>query len=327
MVELQTTWSWQPAIYLFLGGLGAGAFLTVALLRLLKPGKFEKTIFCGVWTATAALAIGLLALVSEVEKPLQAMLMYKSFINGSSWMTVGAWLLLVTFIVFALSAVLSTDKLVDWLGSVIKPLKKIAPTANKVLAILGIPCAVALAAYTGILLGAAPAVPMWNSDLLPVLFTLSAFDAGVSAVAIYAVVLEKDEGIEKVRFALEVVVAILIVLEAIVLFMFVSAMQTAGTTEALSVSLLTDGALSMQFWGLVVAVGLVVPLVTALAQIIAAKSKGGSHLPMAVSVGGSVCALLGSFTLRFVILSAGLHAALISPDVLQAAQGISFIVA
>ena len=34
MVELQTTWGWLPAIYLFLGGLGAGAFLTVSILRL-----------------------------------------------------------------------------------------------------------------------------------------------------------------------------------------------------------------------------------------------------------------------------------------------------
>ena len=31
MVELQTTWSWLPAIYLFLGGLSAGAFLTVSI--------------------------------------------------------------------------------------------------------------------------------------------------------------------------------------------------------------------------------------------------------------------------------------------------------
>ena len=54
MVELQTTWSWLPAIYLFLGGLGAGAFLTVSVLRLAKPGRFKKTVTGGVWTAVAA---------------------------------------------------------------------------------------------------------------------------------------------------------------------------------------------------------------------------------------------------------------------------------
>ena len=122
MVELQTTWSWLPAIYLFLGGLGAGAFLTVSVLRLAKPGRFKKTVTGGVWTAVAALAIGLLALVSEVEKPFQAMILFKSFVNGSSWMTVGAWLLLVTFVVFVLSALFTTDKIADWLGSACKPL-------------------------------------------------------------------------------------------------------------------------------------------------------------------------------------------------------------
>ena len=82
MVELQTTWSWLPAIYLFLGGLSAGAFLTVSILRLVKPDRFKKTVTGGVWTAVAALAIGLLALVSEVEKPFQAMILFKSFVNG-----------------------------------------------------------------------------------------------------------------------------------------------------------------------------------------------------------------------------------------------------
>ena len=31
-MELQTIWSWQPALYLFLGGMGAGAFVMAAVL-------------------------------------------------------------------------------------------------------------------------------------------------------------------------------------------------------------------------------------------------------------------------------------------------------
>ena len=151
MVELQTTWSWLPAIYLFLGGLGAGAFLTASILRLAKPGRFKKTVTGGVWTAVAALAIGLLALVSEVEKPFQAMILFKSFVNGSSWMTVGAWLLLFTFIVFVLSALFTTDKIADWLSSACKPLGRVRAGINKVLAVIGIPLALSVAVYTGVL--------------------------------------------------------------------------------------------------------------------------------------------------------------------------------
>ena len=34
-MELQTIWSWQPALYLFLGGMGAGAFVMAAVLFLI----------------------------------------------------------------------------------------------------------------------------------------------------------------------------------------------------------------------------------------------------------------------------------------------------
>ena len=34
MIELQSVWGWQPALYLFLGGMGAGAFVVAAVLYL-----------------------------------------------------------------------------------------------------------------------------------------------------------------------------------------------------------------------------------------------------------------------------------------------------
>ena len=325
MVSLQTTWSWLPAIYLFLGGLGAGAFLTVSILRLAKPGRFKKTVTGGVWVAVAALAIGLLALVSEVEKPFQAMILFKSFVNGSSWMTIGAWLLLATFIVFVLSALLTTDKIADWLGRTIKPLGRVREGINKVLAVIGIPCSLAVAAYTGVLLMAAPAIPLWNSWLLPALFTVSALDTGVAAVALFAL-LDKDQGIEGVRSKLELAVVCLVVLEAVVLTAFLVTMQGAGAYEALSVGMLTDGVLSVTFWVLVVVVGLVSQLLAALAQVVASRRKDAGQLPPAIPAGGAACALVGGFTLRFVVLAAGVHAALVSPAVLQAAQNVLFFV-
>ena len=324
MVELQTTWSWLPAIYLFLGGLGAGAFLTVSVLRLAKPGRFKKTVTGGVWTAVAALAIGLLALVSEVEKPFQAMILFKSFVNGSSWMTVGAWLLLVTFVVFVLSALFTTDKIADWLGSACKPLGRARAGINKVLAVIGIPLALAVAVYTGVLLGAAPAIPLWGTWLLPALFTVSALDTGVAAVSIFAAAMDRDEGIERVRATLEKAVIGLVVLEAVVLAAFVLTMQGAGADEARAIGLLTEGALGVQFWLLVVAVGLGCPLIAAITQLVASRQKG--KVGPAVPVGGAACALVGGFTLRFVVLAAGLHAALFSPAALQAAQGALMLI-
>ena len=326
MVELQTTWSWLPAIYLFLGGLSAGAFLTVSILHLVKPDRFKKTVTGGVWTAVAALAIGLLALVSEVEKPFQAMILFKSFVNGSSWMTIGAWLLLVTFVVFVLSALFTTDQLADWLGKVCKPFGRARAGINKVLAIVGIPCSLAVAAYTGVLLSAAPAIPLWNTWLLPALFTVSALDTGVAAVSVFAAVLEKDEDAHGLRTALEWTVLCLVAIEAVVLAAFLTTMQGSGADEALASGLLVSGPLSMQFWALVVAVGLVGPFLAALVQVATAQRKKDAALVPAVPVGGAACALVGGFTLRFLVLAAGLHAALVSPAALQAVQGVLLFV-
>lgn len=322
MGELQQVWGWQPALYLFLGGLSAGAFLAVSILRLARPGKFYKTIRGGVWVATGALALGLLALISEVEKPFQALLLWQGFVNGSSWMAIGAWLLLASFIVFALSALLTTDKVAETL----RVKEEARAAANKVLAIIGIPCSLAVAGYTGILLSMAPAVPLWDTWLLPALFTVSALDTGVAAVMLFAVLAERDEGIGAVRRAFELAVIGLVVLEAIVLTAFVVSLQSAGGAAATSVGILTGGALQAPFWGLFVAVGLAVPLVAAVVQVVAAKRIDNELMRVAVPVGGSACALVGGLTLRFLILLAGVHAALASPAALQAIQGATFLI-
>ena len=42
MIELQSVWGWQPALYLFLGGMGAGAFVVAAVLYLRCGSKAGK---------------------------------------------------------------------------------------------------------------------------------------------------------------------------------------------------------------------------------------------------------------------------------------------
>jgi len=103
-VTIQTMWGWEPAIYLFLGGLAGGTFFISALVRLATKDRFQRLSVVAPWVSFAALAVGLFCLVIEVEKPLQAMMMWRSFVNFSSWMTIGAWLLFASIAVFFLSA-------------------------------------------------------------------------------------------------------------------------------------------------------------------------------------------------------------------------------
>ena len=183
MIETQHAWGLLVAIYLFLGGLSAGAILTSCILELFAGGRFKTTINIGAWIGVVALGLGLLSLVAETGQPFRAIVLFNSFVNFSSWMTIGAWLLFFALMVFGLFAILKTEWLTVRLSNIWKPLKKIAPIAVRILAVIGIPVSLGVAIYTGILLGVLEFIPLWNTWLLPLLFTVSAIDTGMAAVS------------------------------------------------------------------------------------------------------------------------------------------------
>ena len=59
---LQTTWGWEPALYLFLGGMGAGCFIMAAVLFLIDKKKHRLVTCVSMWAAFACLAAGLVLL-------------------------------------------------------------------------------------------------------------------------------------------------------------------------------------------------------------------------------------------------------------------------
>lgn len=173
-MELQLVWGWQPALYLFLGGLGAGAFVAAACLYLSGKLKSHRPLAIVSWASLGCLAVGLLLLLSELIFPLRGLMMWQSFSNFTSWMTVGAWLLFTALVFIFLAAVALTD-----------PLAHAVKLAGKdgvlrVFFIVGGVLSLGVCVYTGILLMSAPGVPLWNTLLLPALFTVSALDTGVA---------------------------------------------------------------------------------------------------------------------------------------------------
>ena len=45
MEGLQDIWGWQPALYLFLGGMGAGAFIAAMVVYFREGDKARSTVF------------------------------------------------------------------------------------------------------------------------------------------------------------------------------------------------------------------------------------------------------------------------------------------
>lgn len=311
MDGLQFVWGWQPALYLFLGGMGAGAFVAAMVVWFREGEKAHRTVVVSVLAAVVCLVAGLLLLLSELTNPLRGMMMWQSFSNFASWMTFGAWIVFAAVVVFLLQALCLGALSGKIIGEVWKGFGDVVPKLGRVLAVIGVVLGVCVAAYTGILLMSAPGVPLWNTPLIPCLFTVSALDTGVALVEIVAFVFhKKDEIGPRTSRILQVSVIALVVLELVVLALLLTAMLGSPIEEghvsavsAQSAQILTQGALAPLFWGLVVAVGLALPLAASALSVV-----GKGKAVHAVGLVGAVGALVGGCALRFLIVMAGIHA-------------------
>ena len=298
-IVLQTNWSWIIAVYLFLGGLAAGTLFTVSILNLMTRDRFKNTICFGAWAGVIALVVGVVALLLEVGVPFRAIVLFKSFVNLNSWMTIGAWLLIVGILSSGLYALSYTD----WVTTRFKFLLK----WRTILAAILIPISLGIALYTGVLLSVLWARPIWNTWFLPTLFTLSAIDTGVALVTAYIILREPKtkEGITRIKKALEIATAILVILEGTILGSYLGTMLASGSEVAsTSAQVLTSGSLSLPFWIIIVGLGLAVPFLVSLVSIIRSglAQKTWGILPLV----GILSCIAGGFTLRMLILLVGL---------------------
>lgn len=310
-MELQLVWGWQPALYLFLGGVGAGAFVVAALLFFFGKNDHRKGLAFVSWAAVACLAVGLLLLLTELIFPLRGLMMWQSFTNVASWMTVGAWLLFAAVVFIFLTAAALTEPLAKRLhlpGEGV--FLKVCFAAGGVLGF-------GVCVYTGILLMSAPGVPLWNSLLLPCLFTASALDTGVALNEIVFCAVEKKPT-ARFRKAMVAGTLALIALEALAVAALLGSMASGGgygmesyvQAASASVAILTTGELAPWFWAAFVGIGLVCPVACALVSCFVKTGKG--HV---VTYVGAASVLVGGCVLRFLVLLAGIHADVIAVEV------------
>lgn len=308
MIELQTVWGLQPGLYLFLGGVGAGTFFVAGLVHLITKAH-QRVVSVAMWCSIAFLAVGLGLLITELSAPLRALMMWRSFSHlTSSWMAIGAWLLFAAMICFAAAALVTTkttSRLLPLAEGVQAAIGKVATAAGMVLGLC-------VAVYTGILLMKAPGVPFWHTELLPLLFTVSALDTGVAFTAILFAALEPQaHGVSRV---LEASTACLIVAESVVLTLFATTMLAGGTplfetmepgyaaTAAASAQSWLSGQLAVPFWALLVVIGLAIPLALDVVQLARRCEKA-----RVLAIVSGICVLIGGCTLRFITLLAGTH--------------------
>jgi formate-dependent nitrite reductase membrane component NrfD len=125
---------------------------------------------------------------------------------------------------------------------------------------------------------------------------------GTILITAYTVIREDGKDAEKLQKILKISSVALTVVAGIVLGCYLGVVSSGSEVAAESVEILTSGSVSSLFWVIGVGCGLVIPLVVNLLLLIKKDLTIYGLLPM---LGVATC-LVGGFTLRLVILMAGL---------------------
>lgn len=312
-MDMELAWGVPVVLYLFLAGVGAGA-VTVSASVLLRGGGggFGGAHFAlaryGALIGPFPVIIGTSLLVFELGRPFRALNLFK--VINLSPMSIGSWLLFL-FIWLSLFYALA------FLPTLFPRLSRLGDrldVVRKALAWVLVPLGIGVAVYTGVLLGAMPSRPLWNSPILAMLFLISAISTGIAVIILARMLFHSastDPEMER-RYHLSAYVLtasdlLLIGFELLVIFLFIMfAHLTIGNVKYAVAAILPGGELAGMFWVGMVLIGLLIP---GLAELIYVVPKLLYHrdyaAPYAVEIGVSVAVLIGGFMLRYVIVIAG----------------------
>ena len=291
-------WHWPIAVYLFLGGLAAGLLFFSALLYLLgKENEYPTAVKTASIIPPIALSLGLLALVYDLTHPLYTWQLYTTF-RIESPMSWGAWVLLITTPLSFIWTFSYYNEVYPKLEAKLKiferfkflyKAEKIIINNRKNIATLLIPLALILGVYTGILLSAFNARPLWNNAILGPLFLVSGLSTGAAAI----ILLSKNTN--EIHLFSKIDLGLILVELAFIIHMIMG--YYAGSQVQLeAVELIVGGEFTLMFFGFVVLLGLLVPAILEAIELI------GHKIPVMVP---AILVIIGGIIFRFVMVEAG----------------------
>ena len=285
-------WHWQIPLYLFLGGLAAGILFFAGFYVVRgKAEKMQATVKWAPIIAPLALVIGLGALFWDLKHKLFFWQLYTT-VRLDSPMSWGAWTLMaITPLSFIWVASYMKELIPgwDWKFPVLDKAETWIIKQRIAIAWVMMILAVILGVYTGILLSAFNARPLWNTSILGPLFLVSGFSTGLAAI----IWISKDE---KERKKLSRIDLIFIVIELFLIVHLFMGFRAGSQTAIEAANLFLGGEFTVSFWVFVVLIGLVFPAMFETFEI------WGFHIPKWIP---PVMILFGGFMFRFIMVEAG----------------------
>ncbi len=302
-------WHWQIPLYLFLGGLAAGLLFFASYFYIRGRGNELKTsVQIAPVFAPFFIIIGLIALLLDLKHQLYFWRLYTTF-RIESPMSWGAWTLGVVLplsFIWPLTYLKEMKKYfsknftfiypvvsrVDSFIKSIKPLKKFIKWFTKHrygLAWVLIVISVILGVYTGILLSAFNARPLWNTSILGPLFLTSGLSTGA------ALIMWSSKSVKE-RIIFSRIDILLVAIELFFIIHMFMGFLASGAVQIESAQLFLGGEFTAIFWIGVVGIGLVLPLILETMELF------GFHVPVSIP---AILILIGGLIFRFVMVEAG----------------------
>lgn len=285
-------WGFPIAFYLFLGGLAAGILFFASIVVLLdKEDKLPATARWAPLIVPLLLTVGLLALIVDLSHKFYVWQLYLT-IRLESPMSWGAWVLLIVTPISFLWAFADLRKLfpnLDWKFSFLYKLESFVRDNRKIIAWILIPLCVILGIYTGILLSAFNARPLWNSTILGPLFLISGLSTAAAAIILFSKSHYETALFSKID-------VILIIIEIGLIIHLIMGYYAGTEMQVEAVNILINGELSTMFFVFFIFLGLIVPLVTEIFELL------GTKIPTFVP---ALLVLMGGLVFRILMVEAG----------------------
>lgn len=326
-MEHDLTWGLPVILYLFLAGVGAGA-VTVSGSVLLRGGDYSggslfRMARYGALVGPVPVIVGTVLIIFELGRWDRALNLFK--VINLSPMSIGSWFLGVFICTSLIYAIAFLPSFMPQWG---KLTKQMAPVLH-LMAWVNVPMGIGVAVYTGIMLGAMPSRPLWNSPILALLFVVSALSTGVATIILTralfhrkdpsvmaerrmirrreATILRPGRRYYETAYMLTSSDLLLIGFELMVIFLFVMfAHLTVGNVKYAMSIILPGGDMALMFWVWVVLIGLLMPALVELFYVVPKLLYHRDYAaPKMIEIAVSISVLIGGFMLRYVIVVAG----------------------
>jgi len=310
-------WHWQIPLYLFLGGLAAGVLFFASLYAIRgESEKYPTAVKVAPIIAPFAIILGLIALLLDLKHKLFFWQLYTT-IRLESPMSWGAWVLMlitplsIVWVAIYLKEVFpKLDLKNDFLGKIfsfvvkeekgelanwnwkfkwLQEFEKFSINYKQALAWSLLILSVVLGVYTGILLSAFNARPLWNNAILGPLFLVSGLSTGAASIMWLSESHEEQKLFSKIDI-------LLISIELFFIVHLFMGFLAGPQVQIEAASLFWGGEFTIYFGLFVVVLGLIMP---AIFEIMELK---GYRVHIAIP---ALLILFGGLLFRFVIVEAG----------------------